>query len=290
MPRPSASSRKNQHSNRHENGLVVPGKRVSKSKSNGQINGTANNSTNSNNKGTSNADASSRSSLTSTQTAMPPVENKLNASAGSEIEMECNGGTGTQANGYGKNSFDMSYGPTTPNGDVDASPGNSEEQQLPRRTDKATSTKKPASNYINPFALASSILKSCPMYDTIAILIFLLQLPPIVLTLVQFLFASLTFMPPAGTTTASLTSNFDIFQGPAGTPSLGTMIAMDGVCLLVWGLFMWSWAQNFALDLAHVQVAITLGGGSSGKNGGVNALCVFIVLVLHLLRRENIGG
>lgn len=51
---------------------------------------------------------------------------------------------------------------------------------------------------------------------------------------------------------------------------------------------MWSWAQNFALDLAHVQVAITLGGGSSGKNGGVNALCVFIVLVLHLLRSRGV--
>lgn len=202
--------------------------------------------------------------------------------------MECNGGT--QANGYGKSSFDMSYGrpasSTPPNGDV--STGTSEEQQVPRRNDKATSTKKSSSNSINPFLLASSILKSCPMYDTIAILIFLLQLPPIVLTLVQFLFASLTFMPPAGTTSASLTSNFDIFQGPAGTPSLGTMIAMDGVCLLVWGLFMWSWAQNFALDLAHVQVAITLGGGSSGKNGGVNALCVIIVLILHLLRSRGV--
>ncbi|RLL97821.1 hypothetical protein CFD26_105985 [Aspergillus turcosus] len=51
------------------------------------------------------------------------------------------------------------------------------------------------------------------------------------------------------------------------TPSLGTMIAMDGFCLLIWGLFMWTSAQNFALDLAHVQVAITLGGGGFGKNG-----------------------
>ena len=126
------------------------------------------------------------------------------------------------------------------------------------------------------------------MYDTIAILIFLLQLPPMVLTLVQFLFASLTFMPPSGAAAGSLSANFDIFQGPAGTPSLGTMMAMDTFCLLFWGLFMWTWAQNFAIDLAHVQVAITLGGGGSGKNGGVNALCVGIVLLLHIVRSKGI--
>lgn len=152
--------------------------------------------------------------------------------------------------------------------------------------DKSGPPKKSTTN--NPFSLASTIVKSCPMYDTIAILIFLLQLPPIVLTLVQFLFASLTFMPPAGISTSALTSNFDIFQGPAGTPSLGTMIAMDAFCLLVWGLFMWTWAQNFAIDLAQVQVAITLGGGSSGKNGSVNALCVLLVLAVHLLRSQGI--
>lgn len=126
------------------------------------------------------------------------------------------------------------------------------------------------------------------MSDTIAILIFLLQLPPIVLTLVQFLYASMTFMLPAGMTTGTLTSNFDIFQGPAGTPSLGTMIAMDGFCLLVWTLFMWNWAQNFAIDLAHVQVAIALGAGSSGDSGSANLFCVIVVLIVHLLRSEGV--
>jgi hypothetical protein len=31
-----------------------------------------------------------------------------------------------------------------------------------------------------------------------------------------------------------------------------------------------------------------LGGGGSGKNGGVNALCVGIVLLLHLVRSKGI--
>ncbi|KAI5286760.1 hypothetical protein KEM52_001873, partial [Ascosphaera acerosa] len=157
-------------------------------------------------------------------------------------------------------------------------------QQLPARDQQQQQQP------VATLALASTILKACPVYDTVAILIFLLQLPPIVLTLVQFLFASLTFMPPAGISASSLTSNFDIFQGPAGTPSLSTMIAMDAFCLLIWGLFMWTWAQNFAIDLAHVQVAITLGGGSSSaRNGtGVNMLCVLPVLALHLVRSQGV--
>jgi len=39
MPR-NPSAKKNQHNNRHENGLVGPGKRITKQKSNGHLNGT----------------------------------------------------------------------------------------------------------------------------------------------------------------------------------------------------------------------------------------------------------
>ncbi|KAK2850600.1 hypothetical protein FQN49_005510, partial [Arthroderma sp. PD_2] len=172
-------------------------------------------------------------------------------------------------------------------------PGDRLDEPFSRRTDRMVPTVKKAHsvrNAVNPLVLASTILKACPTSDTIAILILLLQLPPIVLTLVQFLYASMTFMLPAGVSTGTLTSNFDIFQGPAGTPSLSTMIAMDGFCLLVWGLFMWNWAKNFAIDLAHVQVAIALGAGSSGDTGGVNTFCVSMVLIVHLLRSEGIQG
>lgn len=150
------------------------------------------------------------------------------------------------------------------------------------------SKKSHSSRSVNPFVLAATILKACPMSDTIAILIFLLQLPPIVLTLVQFLYASMTFMLPAGMSSGTLTYNFDIFQGPAGTPSLSTMIAMDGFCLLLWGLFTWNWAQHFAIDLAHVQVAIALGAGSSGDSGRINALSLCVVLLVHLFRSKGV--
>lgn len=279
MPRSSATARKS-HSNRHEHGLVGPGKKVSKQKSNSHLNGSSSGSAPSSGPSSQIDLSASRSS---SDPAIVPTVAAIKANGTGDPKSDGSGRG--YMNGHGKGTADVSFAQV--NGAVSQ---NGVSGQSSRRAEKSTtSSKRSGSNAsVNPLQLASTILKSCPMYDTIAILIFLLQLPPMVLTLVQFLFASLTFMPPSGASSGSLTSNFDIFQGPAGTPSLGTMIAMDGFCLLFWGLFMWTWAQNFALDLAHVQVAITLGGGGSGKNGGVNALCVGIVLVLHLVRSKGI--
>ncbi|KAJ6136220.1 hypothetical protein N7512_001380 [Penicillium capsulatum] len=274
MPRSSATARKNQ-SNRNENGLVGPGKKVTKQKSSGQLNGAPGNGTASGSGVSAPFDLASNRSTSDTAVITPAV-----ASKGAD-ESKADGNARGLVNGHSKGA-DMAGGPT--NGAA-AHNGAS----MAGSTCRNGHAKRSGSNAsINPLQLAATILKSCPMYDTIAILIFLLQLPPMVLTLVQILFASLTFMPPSGAAAGSLSSNFDIFQGPAGTPSLGTMMAMDAFCLLFWGLFMWTWAQNFAIDLAHVQVAITLGGGGSGKNGGVNTLCVVIVLLLHIVRSKGI--
>ncbi|KAL3476392.1 hypothetical protein BJX99DRAFT_228060 [Aspergillus californicus] len=282
MGRSSATARKS-HSNRQDNGTGGSGKKPSKQRSSGQLNATYSGAAAPETGPSSQVDwPSHRSSGDQTSGAITTKSNGLADSSKSD------GNGRGYLSGYTKGNADMSYGQT--NGGAVAQNGGIA-GQASRRTDKLVTNgaKRSTSNAsINPIQLASTILRSCPMYDTIAILIFLLQLPPMVLTLVQFLFASLTFMPPSGISSGSLSSNFDIFQGPAGTPSLGTMIAMDGFCLLFWGLFMWTWAQNFALDLAHVQVAITLGGGGAGKNGGVNALCVGIVLILHLIRSKGI--
>ncbi|KAJ6099679.1 hypothetical protein N7467_001214 [Penicillium canescens] len=271
MPRSSAAARKNQ-SNRQENGLAGPGKKVTKQKSSSQLNGNSGNGSATGPGASAHFDLSSVRSTSDTAVTSPTVAGK-----GDSAKAD---GNVRGMNGHSKDEemvCDQANSAVPQNGGMAA-----------HASRNGTSKRSGSNASINPLQLASTILKSCPMYDTIAILIFLLQLPPMVLTLVQFLFASLTFMPPSGAAAGSLSSNFDIFQGPAGTPSLGTMIAMDGFCILLWGLFMWTWAQNFAIDLAHVQVAITLGGGGSGKNGGVNGLCVGIVLLLHLVRSKGI--
>ncbi|KAJ5391455.1 hypothetical protein N7509_006945 [Penicillium cosmopolitanum] len=272
MPRSSAASRKNQ-SNRHDNGLVGPGKKVTKQKSSGHLNGSPSNGS-APGSATVPIDLSATRSTSDTAITSPTLVTK------GPDDAKADGNVRGMLNGHsrgGDMDCSLTNGASSQNGGI---AGSASRNGVSKRSGSSSS--------INPLQFASTILKSCPMYDTIAILIFLLQLPPMVLTLVQFLFASLTFMPPSGAAAGSLSSNFDIFQGPAGTPSLGTMIAMDGFCVLFWGLFMWNWAQNFAIDLAHVQVAITLGGGGSGKNGGVNGLCVGIVLLLHIVRSKGI--
>ena len=138
----------------------------------------------------------------------------------------------------------------------------------------------------NIFNLALTILRSCPLGDTIAILIFLLSLPPTFLTLTNALFAVLTFMPPAGSFSLPATLS-DVFQGSGGTPSLATVILTDIIGLVLW-LVMWTPVQVLGLELAQAVVATTLGGGSSNKHGGSDStlFCMSIVLVTHVVRHR----
>ncbi|KAF2685541.1 hypothetical protein K458DRAFT_300461 [Lentithecium fluviatile CBS 122367] len=142
---------------------------------------------------------------------------------------------------------------------------------------------------VNMLTVTATILSSCPLRDVLAILIILLQLPPTVLTIVQFLFATLTFVPPQAGTPLSALSAFpsftDIFQGSGGTPSLFTIVFADALILLLW-LVLWVPVQNFFLDLAQAVIAIALGGAAAGKNGTTNSIfiCFFIILSNHLFR------
>ena len=138
----------------------------------------------------------------------------------------------------------------------------------------------------NIFNLALTILRSCPLGDTISILIFLLSLPPTLLTLTNALFAVLTFMPPAGSFALPTTLS-DVFQGSGGTPSLATVVLTDIIGLVLW-LLLWTRVQGLGLELAQAVVATTLGGGSSNKNGGSDntLFCMSIVLVTHVVRHK----
>ena len=135
--------------------------------------------------------------------------------------------------------------------------------------------------------LASTILRCCPLGDTIAILIILLQLPPTFVTLVNCLFALLTFVPPTATTISSFPYLNDIFQGAGGTPTLATIALVDTVFLIFW-LFLWAPAQSFALDLAQAVVAITLGGAYPTKGSAFDSatICIFIISASHLLQTK----
>ncbi|KAK3350460.1 LOW QUALITY PROTEIN: hypothetical protein B0H65DRAFT_555542 [Neurospora tetraspora] len=140
-----------------------------------------------------------------------------------------------------------------------------------------------------PVEYALTVLKSCPIYDTIAILIILMQLSPAFLAIVYMLFTLLTFVPPV--TTSSGLTIADIFDGNQGTPSLTTLVCMDVAVLGIW-LFLWAPMQQFILDLAQVVISLTLGGGGSSRTSTSNSifLCVAIIGASQWTRQARWNG
>ncbi|EHA57584.1 hypothetical protein MGG_16334 [Pyricularia oryzae 70-15] len=140
-----------------------------------------------------------------------------------------------------------------------------------------------------PLEFALTVLRSCPLYDTIAILIILMQLSPIALSLIYGLFTLLTFVPPV--TTSSGLSITDMFEAAIGTPSITVLLCIDCVFLLVW-IFLPGLLQNFLLDFAQVTIALTLGGGGSSRQGSLNTfmLCTIIVGLSRFGLHSNVSS
>lgn len=136
-------------------------------------------------------------------------------------------------------------------------------------------------------SLAFTILRACPLGDTIAILLVLLWLPPTLLTITNTLFAVLTFMPATLALPSFPPNVSDIFIGTGSTPSLATIFITDIIGLLLW-LLMWTPIQTLAIELAQAVVATTLGGGSSSKRRGSDStlLCVSLVTINHITHHE----
>ncbi|KAJ4290897.1 hypothetical protein N0V90_010093 [Kalmusia sp. IMI 367209] len=273
-------SQANTHDKRHENGLAAPiGKRISKQRSNPHLNGHANGKPQ--------------------PPTPPPASNVDDPMTQPATTAESHAAGAYQANMAAAASSSLAEDPARAGSDVslegleacrqyNAGPFDSGSTALARAA-TANGTKTPPVYMPNMLTVATTILSSCPLRDVLAILIILLQLPPTVLTVVQFLFATLTFVPPQAGTPLSALSAFpsftDIFQGSGGTPSLFTIVFADALILLLW-LVLWVPVQNFFLDLAQAVIAIALGGAAAGKNGTTNSIfiCFIIILSNHLFR------
>ncbi|KAI1171456.1 hypothetical protein F4777DRAFT_565379 [Nemania sp. FL0916] len=134
-----------------------------------------------------------------------------------------------------------------------------------------------------PLDLAYTVLRLCPLQDTIAILIILMQIPPLALSGIYVLFTLLTFVTSNGLTLS------DVFEWNLGAPSLATVICVDGIVLLIW-LFLWGPIQHVILDLAQMVIALGLGGGSSSRDGGSmknTLICLSMILLSHVLRHTK---
>ncbi|KAJ8065672.1 hypothetical protein OCU04_006344 [Sclerotinia nivalis] len=272
MPRPPPNSKRQQgaanvRDTRHDNGLVGPGKRVPRQKSNGHMNGHAN---------------SSESISSTPSPSTPPPTNghaKLLGQADNTSENKLGGDMvrRTSVGGHSDSSQDVYNVPTI------------SFPQENHRHINVNSAKNPSVHRDSgPLHYAKTVLTSCPISDTLAILIVLLQVPPAFLTIIQLLFATLTFVPPSTAATSGI-SFIDMFEGTTGTPSLATILVVDALFLLTW-VFLYGPVQEFILQFAQSVIALTLGGGISGKEAGMKNvfLCFGYIGLSHYASTNNL--
>ena len=270
MPRASTAAKRqqgaaNQRDTRHESGLVGPGKRVQKQKSNGHLNGHA------------------RSSETLPTPAVPTLPAASNGHArhvGPPDNSTMDRKMSLEAL---RRQSEGAYSEEESSDSFNALPVHENHRRIDVNAAKNPAVHRDA----GPLSLALTVLQSCPLYDTIAILIVLLQIPPTFLSIIHLLFATLTFVPPTFSAGSGL--NFtDIFEGTLGTPSVATIVVVDLLVLLVW-LFLWAPLQDIALDLAQTVIALTLGGGTGGREAGMKnvLVCFSIIGASHFVRNSS---
>ncbi|KAI2602462.1 hypothetical protein GGR54DRAFT_645020 [Hypoxylon sp. NC1633] len=271
MPRAPASA-KRQHGapthrdTRHENGLVGPGKRVSKQKSQNHLNGNAKHP----------ADDAAIPPVPSTPPSYPngcPKQQPTDMPAEHRNTESLRRGS---LGAYSESSSSESYHSHIGNGHM---------EENHRRIDVNATKNSNVHRDPGPFGVdfALTVLRSCPLQDTIAILIILMQIPPLALSGIYVLFTLLTFVTSNGV-------NFsDVFEWNLGAPSLATVVCVDGIVLLIW-LFLWGPIQHVILDLAQMVIALGLGGGSSSRDGGSmknTLICLSMMLLSHILRHTK---
>ncbi|KAL9075927.1 MAG: hypothetical protein Q9161_001321 [Pseudevernia consocians] len=271
MPRAGNKARGlNQHNTRHENGVVAPGKRIAKQKSNGHLNGSAD--------GTSHSKTLQTSPFSAARTTTRLPDSRTN-----DESSHTQGGYQPAQDDEERPSESLPEALEIPSSGINYSNGSVEHTH--RKID-VNATKNPMVHDNSIWHLTLTILRSCPLGDTLAILIFLLSLPPTMLTVTNALFAVLTFITPTGS--SSIPTNFgDIFQGSGGTPSLATIIVTDVFGLILW-LVIWAPMQTLCVELAQAVVATQLGGGNASKKKGSDRtlLCMGIVTASHMARHQ----
>ncbi|CAF9919726.1 MAG: hypothetical protein ALECFALPRED_001274 [Alectoria fallacina] len=271
MPRAGNKARGlNQHNTRHENGVVAPGKRIAKQKSNGHLSGSADGTSHSKTRPTSPPSAAR------TTTRLPDTRTNDESS-------DTQGGYQPAEDIEKRSSESLPEALEMPSNGMNCTNGSVEHTH--RKID-VNAAKNPVVPDNSIWHLTLTILRSCPLGDTLAILIFLLSLPPTMLTVTNALFAVLTFITPTGS--SSIPTSFgDIFQGSGGTPSLATIIVTDVFGLMLW-LVIWAPMQTLCIELAQAVVATQLGGGNASKKKGSDRtlLCMGIVTASHMARHQ----
>ncbi|KAH7309552.1 hypothetical protein B0I35DRAFT_378988 [Stachybotrys elegans] len=262
MPRASGSTKRQQgaaanRDSRHDHGLVGPTRRVAARKSQGHLD----------------------PSRPSDAASVPPLpSNALPANAlkaNSDLSDRSHDGTRRSSVGGASETSTDTCSSNAPNNVLDGH----------RQIDVNAMKNADVHRDSGPLELAATVLKSLPMQDTLAILIILMHVPSLSLSVIYTIFTLLTFVPPVTTSSGMNINLAEIFDGNSTMPSLVTVLCMDFFFMLIW-LFLWQPMQDIILDFAKPVIAITLGGGTSARDGtsrGVTT-CFTWVLLHHVFR------
>ncbi|KAL0932849.1 ubiquitination network signaling protein [Colletotrichum truncatum] len=284
MPRASSSSKRqqgaaNQRDTRHENGLVGPAKRVTNKKSQPSLYPSA--SASSLRLPDQNADTSALPSPLPNGSSNGHTKNATLAASLDTMAPDHRNGDATvrraSLGGCSETSSSESLASNLGNGAVDTN----HRQIDVNATKNADVHRDPG----GPVEFAATVLRALPLYDTLAILILLMQVPPVALSGIYMVFTFLTFVPPVTTSSGMNINLAEIFDYNSTMPSLVTVLCMDVFILLVW-LFLWPPMQLAILDFAKPVIAATLGGGSNTREGASRSVttCFLLVIGSHLFR------
>ncbi|KAI0205087.1 hypothetical protein F4808DRAFT_410474 [Astrocystis sublimbata] len=287
MPRASASAKRqtgasNNRDSKHDGGLVGPGKRVSRQSQQQQQQ----------QKAQSNSNVSSSSRRPTLQQPAQFVAEDATAPSAPPTPP-------VTANSVLKPTVDMpsdprllesvrrsslgAYSETSSAESYNSHALNVASEENHRRIDVNATKNSNVHRDPGPLDFAYTVLRLCPLQDTIAILIILMQIPPLALSAIYVLFTLLTFVTSNGLTFS------DVFEWNLGAPSFATVVCVDGIVLLIW-LFLWGPVQHVILDLAQMVIALGLGGGSSSRDGGSmknTLICLSMILLSHVLRHTK---
>lgn len=264
----------NPHDKRHENGLAAPGRRVPRKRSDGSLGDTINDTATV----TTTADtAQDDTPATESQNSHAPDGDSEDGSVGSLERQKGTSRADASALGDCATHMAATEGGLAELKSMPAGRLRSHEsvEFLPGKDDAVQSISD----------LDHTIIPRYPLLDILSILSLLLLFPQWLITIVEFIYAWLTFLPQSsGWALPSLTSNPTLwFQGNTGTPSLPTTLMADFGVLLLWLVL--PLGKDLALDLAPAIIALSIGGGSGGTGGGLHgATCVSITALCHLLR------
>ena len=280
MPHKGKRPTSNQHDRRHESGLAAPGKRISRQRSIGNINGVVLGNV--------------RVGASPAQPAVAPTNNGTTAfsSATDEgLRYARTKATVTAPAGAPVNPAGSGRTISNASSDTQATP-----LRRLRQPDTRAATlpdcQEPSSAVRILLrgrglgAVVNTILTTCPLRDVLALLIILLQLPPMLLMLIQLLYAILTSLPPVPSSTVSAISEF--LSGSVGVSSMTAVIGIDLVIFGIWLLLQLP-ARNVLLDCSQAVIAMTLGGATASVADATYgwSLCTFVILFSYVFRSAS---